>query len=47
MYMAKLEMGEEVRPWLAQYLEIPSTVPDWLTVVVKILRRSLNFEARG
>jgi len=47
LYMAKLEMGEEVRPWLAQYLAIPGTVPEWLTVGVKILRRTLNFEARG
>lgn len=46
LYMAKLEIGKEVRPWLAQYLAIPGTVPDWLTVGVKILRRSLNFEAR-
>lgn len=47
LYMAKMEMGEEVRPWLAQYLAIPGTILDWLTVGVQILRRSLNFEARG
>nr|XP_016506311.1 PREDICTED: uncharacterized protein LOC107824100 [Nicotiana tabacum]XP_016506312.1 PREDICTED: uncharacterized protein LOC107824100 [Nicotiana tabacum]XP_016506313.1 PREDICTED: uncharacterized protein LOC107824100 [Nicotiana tabacum] len=42
-----MELGEEVRPWLAQYLEIPGTTPDWLNAGVKILRRSLNFEAKG
>nr|XP_016460565.1 PREDICTED: mucin-7-like [Nicotiana tabacum] len=45
--MAKMEMGDEVCPWLAQYLEIPGTIPDWLIVGVKILRRTLNFEAMG
>ncbi|XP_075089086.1 uncharacterized protein LOC142170718 [Nicotiana tabacum] len=47
LYMAKMEMGAEVRPWLAQYLAIPSNTPDWLTAGVKILRHSLNFDARG
>jgi len=47
LYMEKIELGEEVRLWLTQYLDIPSTIPDWLNAGVKILRRSLNFKAKG
>lgn len=47
LYLEKIELGEEARPWLAQYLAIPGTTLDWLNAGVKILRRSLNFEDKG
>ena len=47
LYLEKMALGEAARPWLAQYLAIPGTTPDWLNAGVKILRRSLNFEAKG
>lgn len=45
-YNEKLDMKEEVRPWLAKYLAHSGTVPDWIQAGVKILRKNLNFEAR-
>lgn len=47
LYLEKVALGEDARPWLAEYLAIPCTTPIWLTVGVKILRRTLNFEAKG
>lgn len=47
LYNEKLAMDEEVRPWLASYLAILGTVPEWLQAGTKILQRTFNFEARG
>ncbi|XP_075075744.1 uncharacterized protein LOC142162809 [Nicotiana tabacum] len=47
LYNEKLAMGEEVHPWLASYLAIPGTVPEWLQAGAKIHRRTFNFEARA
>nr|XP_009777419.1 PREDICTED: uncharacterized protein LOC104226991 [Nicotiana sylvestris] len=47
LYLEKMALGEVDRPWLVEYLAITGTTPAWLTVGVKILRRTLNFEAKG
>lgn len=46
-YLEKLAMKEEVRPWLAEHLAAPGTVPVWLKAQEKIFRNTLNFEAKG
>ena len=47
LYREKLELKEEARPWVAQFLAQSGTVPEWIQVGKKILRKDLNFEARG
>lgn len=47
LYLEKMALGKATRPWLVEYLAIPSTTPNWLAVGVKILMRTLNFEAKG
>ncbi|XP_019255156.1 PREDICTED: uncharacterized protein LOC109233746 [Nicotiana attenuata] len=46
-YLAKLAMGEEVRPWLADYLAASGTIPKWLKAGEKILRNTFSFEVKG
>lgn len=46
-YLENLEIKEEVRPWLAQHLAAPGTVPVWLKSGEKILRNTVNFEIKG
>ncbi|XP_070025777.1 uncharacterized protein [Nicotiana sylvestris] len=47
LYFEKVVMDEASRMWLASYLAIPDTTPEWLTAGVPILRNTLNFEAKG
>ncbi|XP_070045731.1 uncharacterized protein [Nicotiana tomentosiformis] len=46
-YLEKLALGDAVRPWLAELLDIPRTTPAWLTTGVQIVSVTLNFEAKG
>lgn len=47
LYLEKVALNEVVIPWLAEYLALPGTTPAWLTSGVQILRKTLNFKAKG